>query len=483
MGQGLRRRPGHADPDEPGGAAAGPAARAGRRLPGRGARGRDGRRVRLLPARQGRRRAVDRHRDARAGRRRRTSTTCTPTRGSRWRPPRTGRSSPRSASATGWSWVPWRRPGFQLGLDIAAIKAANPQAIGVILGGHGITAWGDDERGGRGELAGDHPHARRRSSTERGSAEPFGAVVPGNEPLPEAERRAKAAAIFPTIRGLASDRPPAGRATTPTATSCWSSCRGRSSRRWPSWAPPARTTSCAPRSSRWSWTCPAPRRVEEILARLPELHAGLPGGLPGLLRPQRHPGLARRCAAPTRRSCWCPGVGHVLLRQGQADRPGGGRVLRQRDQRDARRGVGVDLRPDRGVGEVPHRVLGAGGGQARRGCPSPSRWPPGSRSSPARRRGSARPSRERLAAEGACVVVADLDLDKAAAGGRRDRATPTSAVGVGADVSDEDAVAAALAAARAGVRRGRPGGQQRRAVDLQAAAGDHRRATGTCSTT
>src|ERR1700712_3433479 len=40
-------------------------------------------------------------------------------------------------------WVPWRRPGFQLGLDIAAIKAANPSAIGCILGGHGITAWGD----------------------------------------------------------------------------------------------------------------------------------------------------------------------------------------------------------------------------------------------------------------------------------------------------------------------------------------------------
>src|SRR5689334_1255172 len=40
-------------------------------------------------------------------------------------------------------WVPWRRPGFQLGLDIAAIKAANPDAVGTILGGHGITAWGD----------------------------------------------------------------------------------------------------------------------------------------------------------------------------------------------------------------------------------------------------------------------------------------------------------------------------------------------------
>src|SRR3954467_4217495 len=39
-------------------------------------------------------------------------------------------------------WVPWGRPGFQLGLDIAAVQRANPQAIGVVLGGHGITAWG-----------------------------------------------------------------------------------------------------------------------------------------------------------------------------------------------------------------------------------------------------------------------------------------------------------------------------------------------------
>ena len=39
-------------------------------------------------------------------------------------------------------WVPWRRPGFQLGLDIAAVAAEHPEAIGVILGGHGITAWG-----------------------------------------------------------------------------------------------------------------------------------------------------------------------------------------------------------------------------------------------------------------------------------------------------------------------------------------------------
>src|SRR6202046_3960783 len=40
------------------------------------------------------------------------------------------------------AWVPWRRPGFQLGLDIAAIRRDHPEAIGVILGGHGISAWG-----------------------------------------------------------------------------------------------------------------------------------------------------------------------------------------------------------------------------------------------------------------------------------------------------------------------------------------------------
>src|ERR1044072_327480 len=37
------------------------------------------------------------------------------------------------------AWVTWRRPGFQLGLDIAEIKAKNPQSVGCILGGHGIT--------------------------------------------------------------------------------------------------------------------------------------------------------------------------------------------------------------------------------------------------------------------------------------------------------------------------------------------------------
>ncbi|ADI05398.1 short chain dehydrogenase [Streptomyces bingchenggensis BCW-1] len=107
-------------------------------------------------------------------------------------------------------WVPWRRPGFQLGLDIAAIKKANPEAIGCILGGHGITAWGDTSD----ECEANSLRIIRTAEqflVERGKSDPFGPVVPGYEPLPEAERRARAAALAPVLRGLAStDRPQVG---------------------------------------------------------------------------------------------------------------------------------------------------------------------------------------------------------------------------------------------------------------------------------
>jgi rhamnulose-1-phosphate aldolase/alcohol dehydrogenase len=100
-------------------------------------------------------------------------------------------------------WVPWRRPGFQLGLDIAAVKEANPQAIGVILGGHGITAWGEtSEECLRNSL--EIIRTAEEFLAQHGSSEPLGPVVPGFEPLPPDERRARAAALAPVVRGLAS---------------------------------------------------------------------------------------------------------------------------------------------------------------------------------------------------------------------------------------------------------------------------------------
>ncbi|TFC91762.1 MULTISPECIES: bifunctional aldolase/short-chain dehydrogenase [Cryobacterium] len=101
------------------------------------------------------------------------------------------------------AWVPWRRPGFQLGLDIAAIRDANPQAVGCILGGHGITAWGDtsDEAEANSLRIIDTAAAY---IAEHSSKEPFGRELAGFTPLEPAERRAKAAALAPTIRGLVS---------------------------------------------------------------------------------------------------------------------------------------------------------------------------------------------------------------------------------------------------------------------------------------
>src|SRR5580698_738384 len=110
-------------------------------------------------------------------------------------------------------WVPWRRPGFQLGLDIAAVQRQHPDAIGVILGGHGITAWGNtsDECEVRSlEII----RTAQAYLDAQGRPEPFGPVIAGYEPLPALERQARAAELAPVIRGLASaDRPQVGHFT------------------------------------------------------------------------------------------------------------------------------------------------------------------------------------------------------------------------------------------------------------------------------
>lgn len=110
-------------------------------------------------------------------------------------------------------WVPWRRPGFQLGLDIATIKAENPQAVGTILGGHGITAWGETSDEAENNSLWIIETAERYIA-ENGRPNPFGEPLKGYGALPAEERRAKAAALAPVIRGLAStDRAQVGHFT------------------------------------------------------------------------------------------------------------------------------------------------------------------------------------------------------------------------------------------------------------------------------
>lgn len=100
-------------------------------------------------------------------------------------------------------WVDWRRPGFQLGLDIAKIAKENPKAHGCVLGGHGLTTWGINSK---------ECEARSRSAIEKaeafllvnGKKEPFGKALNARKAISVEERQVKAAAIAPSLRGIAS---------------------------------------------------------------------------------------------------------------------------------------------------------------------------------------------------------------------------------------------------------------------------------------
>lgn len=107
-------------------------------------------------------------------------------------------------------WVPWRRPGFQLGLDIAKIKEKNPQAIGCVLGGHGITAWGETssqcERNSLKIIRDAEDYIKKN-----GKAKPFGSKVAKFAPLSKTKREQRASELAPILRGLAStDKPMLG---------------------------------------------------------------------------------------------------------------------------------------------------------------------------------------------------------------------------------------------------------------------------------
>ncbi|UWZ82327.1 bifunctional rhamnulose-1-phosphate aldolase/short-chain dehydrogenase [Occallatibacter riparius] len=43
-------------------------------------------------------------------------------------------------------WVPWQRPGFELGLMMRRAVEQNPDCDGIVLGGHGLFTWGQTQR-------------------------------------------------------------------------------------------------------------------------------------------------------------------------------------------------------------------------------------------------------------------------------------------------------------------------------------------------
>jgi rhamnulose-1-phosphate aldolase/alcohol dehydrogenase len=105
------------------------------------------------------------------------------------------------------AWVPWRRPGFELALRIERIHDSRPGLKGVVLGGHGLTTWGRTSP----ECERNSLDLIRRAEEfirSQGRPEPLGDLRQGFGPLPERERKLRAAALAPVVRGLASSERP-----------------------------------------------------------------------------------------------------------------------------------------------------------------------------------------------------------------------------------------------------------------------------------
>ncbi len=110
-------------------------------------------------------------------------------------------------------WVPWLRPGFELGLMIEKCLADNPGIRGIVLGSHGVFTWGDTAYEcymNSLEVIETASEYIENKITAKGSV--FGGKR--IDSLPESERKNQAAIIAPTLRGLcSSDKPMIGHFT------------------------------------------------------------------------------------------------------------------------------------------------------------------------------------------------------------------------------------------------------------------------------
>ena len=99
-------------------------------------------------------------------------------------------------------WLPWRRPGFQLGLDLEAFVKSNPKAKGVVLESHGLFTWANDAKTCYETTLAIINKAIEWLDQKTSSKAAFGGAVA--QSLDALERRAIAARLMPEIRGLIS---------------------------------------------------------------------------------------------------------------------------------------------------------------------------------------------------------------------------------------------------------------------------------------
>ncbi len=106
------------------------------------------------------------------------------------------------------AWLPWQKPGFDLGLQLLKTVEENPNLRGVILGGHGLFTWGDTSYDSYIntleviEMASEYLEANYGGLSHGKKRPVFGGAKLASKPAEE--RNLAAAEIMPILRGLAS---------------------------------------------------------------------------------------------------------------------------------------------------------------------------------------------------------------------------------------------------------------------------------------
>ncbi len=99
-------------------------------------------------------------------------------------------------------WLPWKRPGFELGLWLEDFCAKNPKAKGVVLEAHGLFTWADDAKECYELSLEIIQQAMDWFDETAGDVPAFGGAI--HQSLAPEERRAVAARLMPAIRGMVS---------------------------------------------------------------------------------------------------------------------------------------------------------------------------------------------------------------------------------------------------------------------------------------
>jgi len=101
-------------------------------------------------------------------------------------------------------WLPWRKPGFELGLMLQHYQAAHPSQRGLVLAGHGLFTWGADAKACYENTVGVIEHAQNWLAKESAALKAVSFGGAARTSLAADAQDVTLAKLLPVLRGLTS---------------------------------------------------------------------------------------------------------------------------------------------------------------------------------------------------------------------------------------------------------------------------------------